>query len=243
MVDPKEGEVICDPASGSGGFLIRSFDIVRQQILADADRRYREYAEELGGKRLSEPKRAELLRRHYDEIQATIDQRRMGTRMWKLSNTCVARVKASLLFLQKLTANEQADFDKKQAAAKSEVEAKYADEIAMETARLEAAIKAAKEAKNTDARKAVQGESRDYRKRMEDTKTREARALLKDRFDYPIFLYDAEKVGISATGEPDANERYPNDRMPTGMQPEETCLELYRRFCKNPEEFALETQP
>jgi type I restriction enzyme M protein len=23
MVDPKEGEIICDPASGSGGFLIR----------------------------------------------------------------------------------------------------------------------------------------------------------------------------------------------------------------------------
>ena len=38
MVDPKEGDIICDPASGSGGFLIRFFEIVRQQILADADR-------------------------------------------------------------------------------------------------------------------------------------------------------------------------------------------------------------
>lgn len=37
--------------------------------------------------------------------------------------------------------------------------------------------------------------------------------------DYPIFLYEAEKVGITATGEPDANELYPNDRMPTGMKP------------------------
>ncbi|HRZ35836.1 MAG TPA: N-6 DNA methylase [Candidatus Paceibacterota bacterium] len=41
MVDPKEGDVICDPASGSGGFLIRFFETVREQILADADRQYR----------------------------------------------------------------------------------------------------------------------------------------------------------------------------------------------------------
>ncbi|HOC01003.1 MAG TPA: N-6 DNA methylase, partial [Verrucomicrobiota bacterium] len=30
MVDPKEGDVICDPASGSGGFLIRFFETVRE---------------------------------------------------------------------------------------------------------------------------------------------------------------------------------------------------------------------
>jgi type I restriction enzyme M protein len=91
MVDPREGEVICDPASGSGGFLIRFFDIVRQQILADADRLYRQYAEELqnDGKQRSEAKRAALLRKHYDAIQGTIDQRKTGSRIWKLSNTCV----------------------------------------------------------------------------------------------------------------------------------------------------------
>ena len=40
MIDPQEGEVVCDPASGSGGFLIRVFEIVREKILADADRQY-----------------------------------------------------------------------------------------------------------------------------------------------------------------------------------------------------------
>jgi type I restriction-modification system DNA methylase subunit len=34
MMDPREGDVICDPASGSGGFLIRFFEIVREQIAA-----------------------------------------------------------------------------------------------------------------------------------------------------------------------------------------------------------------
>ena len=31
MIDPQEGEVVCDPASGSGGFLIRVFEIVREK--------------------------------------------------------------------------------------------------------------------------------------------------------------------------------------------------------------------
>lgn len=422
MVDPKEGDIICDPASGSGGFLIRFFDIVRQQILIDADREYQEYAKELAGKRLPEAKRAKLLRERYDKIQTTIAQRRSGSRIWNLSNLCVygtdandrmartskmnmilhgdghggvhhhngfvnvngvfeerfdviltnppfganvepsdvltadqtavhpdadrryrreygdlykeaqarveaakgkpiaslfelprrngrklgkvkteilfierclallkpggrmgivlpegifnnpslayvreycedrtrilavvslpqetfyssgASVKASLLFLGKFTEKEQADFNEKQAAVKAEVEAKYADDLAAETARLEAAIKAAKEAKGADARKAAQKELREYLKRMEETKPREARALLKKRFDYPIFLYEAEKVGITATGEPDANDLNPNDNMPNGMKPEDTCLELYRRFAAAPEAFLQENR-
>jgi type I restriction enzyme M protein len=32
LLDPKEGELICDPAAGSGGFLIRAFEHVRAQI-------------------------------------------------------------------------------------------------------------------------------------------------------------------------------------------------------------------
>jgi type I restriction enzyme M protein len=32
MLDPKENELICDPAAGSGGFLIRAFEHVRSQI-------------------------------------------------------------------------------------------------------------------------------------------------------------------------------------------------------------------
>ena len=55
----------------------------------------------------------------------------------------------------------------------------------------------------------------------------------------PIFLYEAEKVGISATGEPDANELYPNDNMPAGMTAEDTCLEVYRKFLDAPQSFLL----
>jgi type I restriction enzyme M protein len=150
-----------------------------------------------------------------------------------------ASVKASLLFLGRFTAKEQADFDQKREAARVEVEAKYAPEIAAETARLEDEIEAAKKAKNADERKKAQRELADYLKRMEEIKTREARRLLKERFAYPIFLYEAEKVGITATGEPDANELYPNDRLPAGMTADDTCLELYRRFVQDPKASAL----
>jgi type I restriction enzyme M protein len=69
MVDPKEGDIICDPASGSGGFLIRFFEIVRQQILADADRQYKEYKIKLeGNKKFSAEKKATMLRAKFDEI-------------------------------------------------------------------------------------------------------------------------------------------------------------------------------
>ncbi len=35
LLDPQEGELICDPAAGSGGFLIRAFEHVRAHIVAD----------------------------------------------------------------------------------------------------------------------------------------------------------------------------------------------------------------
>ena len=87
MVDPKEGDIICDPASGSGGFLIRFFEIVRQQILADADRQYQEFKAQVEAKsNLSKEKKAELLRKRYDEIQETLDPKRRGSRLWNLAN-------------------------------------------------------------------------------------------------------------------------------------------------------------
>ena len=54
----------------------------------------------------------------------------------------------------------------------------------------------------------------DYRKRMAETIAAESRVLLKERRNYPVFLYEAGKVGITATGEPDQNELYPNERKP-----------------------------
>jgi len=150
-----------------------------------------------------------------------------------------ASVKASLLFLHKFTDREATEYAKKREKASAEVDAKYAPKIKAEVDRLETVIEAAKQAKDAQKRREAQRELAAYLSRMNETKAREARALLKERFDYPIFLYEAEKVGISATGEPDANELYANDNMPAEMTPEETCLALFRRFQQDPSAFSL----
>ena len=414
MVDPKENEIVCDPASGSGGFLIRVFEIVREQILADADRQYKDFRETTeADKKLPDKKKAQKLQKKYDEIQATIDQRKRDSRMWKLSNRSIygtdandrmartskmnmimhgdghggvhhhdgflnvngifegrfdiiltnppfganvepsdkiteeeitvspeaerlytreygqlyteaqehirasvnksiaslfdlpkspkskikteilfiercldllkpggrvgivlpegifnnpsliyvrqftedraflkavvslpqetfvssgASVKCSLLFLQKFTDKEKHKFDETYVTAKAEINEKYEVEITAETGQLESAIAKAKKQKDIEGRKVLQKELKAYVKQMDVKKAVESRQLLKEHFDYPIFMYEAGKVGISATGDEDQNELYPNSNQPQDI--EKTCVEWYREFCADPRAFA-----
>lgn len=448
MAEPKFGDIICDPASGSGGFLIRFFAKVREQILAEADAEYAKFKAELDKKKLPEAKRAKLLSEKWQHLQRDLDPKHKEptpSRMWHLSNKCIygtdandrmartskmnmimhgdghggvhhwngflnvngifdgrfniiltnppfgahveatalvevpegrewneakkryageygqayrdtvarveaakgkpiaslfelpkrgngdkpsaklgkiktellfiercldllrpggrlgivlpegvfnnpslgyvrefvedraflravislppetffssgASVKASILFLQKFTDKEQAKFNKLKTETRAEVAARYADEIARETRRLNDAIAAAQAPVAADVRrlksasgnggesqslltsaatkekgKALRKELADYQRAMAEKVAAQSRALLKQRFNYPVFLYEAEHVGITATGEPDVNELYPNERQPAGGA--KTCVELYREFRKNPESF------
>ena len=419
MVDPQDGEVICDPASGSGGFLIRFFEIVREKILADVDRQYQEFRKQLENRtRLAEARRAGALRAKYEELQKMLDKEVQGSRLWNLANRCIygtdandrmartskmnmimhgdghggvhhhdgflnvngifdgrfdiiltnppfgasvepsdtileeqtavsdelerrygdiygdqyrdaltriraargkpiaslfalptvkgnrkvrkiktellfiercldllkpggrlgivlpegifnnpslayvrefcedrafiravvslpqetfissgASVKASLLFMEKFTEEEWADFNAKKIAAARETRDKYTHEIARRTEKVEAAITQAKADKDTDRRKALQAELKQWQRDMEANISAEGRALLKSRFSYPIFLYEAEHVGITATGETDRvpNELVPGDYAPKGM--EKTVLELYQGFRSDSENF------
>jgi type I restriction enzyme M protein len=414
MVEPKEGEVICDPASGSGGFLIRFFEIVRDQIFAEADRQYQEFKLQIEGKKLTEAKLAEALREKFAEIQGTLDQHKRDSRLWKLANRCIygtdandrmartskmnmimhgdghggvhhhdgflnvngifegrfdiiltnppfgsnvepsdvihesdtlvsreaskryeseygslyldaidrvkgainkpiaslfdlpkvgssnikteilfmerclsllkpggrlgivlpegifnnpsltyvrefcenrafiravvslpqetflssgASVKASLLFMQKFTLEEQAAFDMTQAKCRSEVEAEYELSSEPEIARLRAEIERAKQLKNAANQKAALKALVAFQKRLQEIITGESRKLLKTRFSYPIFLYQAERVGITATGEADVNELVPEVNAIEQAKP--SCLELYREFREAPSRFML----
>jgi type I restriction enzyme M protein len=412
MMDSKEGEIICDPASGSGGFLIRFFEIVRQQILADADSQYKEYKAKIDGDNsLSPDKKAAMLRAKFDEIQITLDHDREGSRLWTLANRCIygtdandrmartskmnmimhgdghggvhhhdgflnvngifenrfdiiltnppfganvepsdkileeqvtlpdevereyvriygeaysealarvqaatgksiaslfelpktkgngatgnikteilfierclellkpggrlgivlpegifnnpslayvrefcenraflravvslppetfissgASVKASLLFMQKFSTKERADFNAKLASARSETKEKYAPDIAKRSQELETALEEAKRDRDPQRRKALQKDLREYLREIDERIQREARALLKERFPYPVFLYEAEYVGITATGETD---RVPNELVPNEFKPadvDKTTLDLYYAF-------------
>jgi type I restriction enzyme M protein len=146
-----------------------------------------------------------------------------------------ASVKCSILFLEKFTEEEEKRFNAVRNKALHDTRKKHQPKIDEEHARLEAAMEVAKDTKDRMKLAELRKELTAFDKLMEDTITAEARVLLKQRFDYPVFLYEAEKVGISATGEPDLNELYPNERLPAGI--EKTCLELYREFRKDPAPF------
>lgn len=47
VLDPQEGEYICDPCCGSGGFLIRAFEYVREQIESELAQRKEEVKKQL----------------------------------------------------------------------------------------------------------------------------------------------------------------------------------------------------
>jgi len=146
-----------------------------------------------------------------------------------------ASVKCSVLFVEKFTEKEENRFNKTRNTALNDITKKHQPAMDAEHERLNEAIETSKLEGDRVQASALRKELADFDKKMAGTVTTEARALLKQRFDYPIFLYEADKVGISATGEPDLNELYPNDRLPSGI--EKTCLELYREFRKDPAPF------
>jgi type I restriction enzyme M protein len=408
MVDPKEGEIVCDPASGSGGFLIRVFELVREKILADADAQYEKLKKKIERTDNTEEEKAKLLQETYSTIQTTIDQKVEDSRLWKLANRCIfgtdandrmartskmnmimhgdghggvhhrdgflnvngifesrfdviltnppfgsnveptakvrdediqvdqatsdrygkeygelywtsqarikaainkpiaslfelpknykakikteilfiercldllkpggrmgivlpegifnnpsleyvrnftedrafiravvslpaetfvssgASVKCSLLFLNKFTDDEKKKFDETYALAKAEITQKYAAEIDKEVTRLTDAIQLAFDERRRQNRVELRKELKEYKARTDALKAVESRNLLKGRFDYPIFIYEAEKVGISATGEEDQNELYPNNNEPNLLQG--TTLDCFRDFIAN----------
>ena len=140
--------------------------------------------------------------------------------------------------MQKFTEKQKADFDRKCRQAKDETEAKYTGHITSETAHLEKLIEKAKKNKDADQRRKLQKELKEFQKKMLKKIAKESRQLLKQTFSYPIFLYDAEKVGITATGDDDENELYPNARMPKGIK--KTCLEHYRSFLRKAQQYLIE---
>ena len=426
MLEPAEGQIICDPASGSGGFLIRFFEIVRQSIHADIDREYAVFKAGVEDKNdLSEATRAQLLRDKYALLQRELDQTIENSRMWTLANRSVygtdanermartskmnmimhgdghggvhhhngflnvngifegrfdtiltnppfgsnveptdkvqpsdvhlddeveklyqrrykapyaeararllaavgnpigelfdlarngngklgkiktevlfierclnllkpsgklgivlpegifnnpslayvrefvedrarllavvslpqetfaasgASVKCSLLFLQKFTVEQSAQYAALHTAARLEVAERHRPALEAERLRVETAMTGiqaalalakaekdnAKIAQERARQKTLKAELEAFERRLADQIAVEARQLLKTRFDYPVFLYEAEKMGLSATGEPDANELYPNPRLPAGVTL--TALEQYQAFHKD----------
>jgi type I restriction enzyme M protein len=96
LLDPKEGELVCDPTSGSGGFLIKAFEHIRTQISNDIEGQKEKIQKEYFGENLEkiddekiskvvEQKLAELDK----ELQLSLDKSKIETRIDKLSKSCI----------------------------------------------------------------------------------------------------------------------------------------------------------
>ncbi len=63
ILDPQEGELVCDPCCGSGGFLIKAFEYVREKIEKDIEEQKESIKEQLYGddyEKMSAKKRQEV---------------------------------------------------------------------------------------------------------------------------------------------------------------------------------------
>ena len=166
-----------------------------------------------------------------------------------------ATVKTSLLFLQKFTVEQQKQYDlqakhslqQAQQERKAEVEKQEAILKTRNTTTTSFLKKVATHTKDEVAKAAeaaaaanatLKSEKAQATKRIKQIEAEiivKARALLRSAENYLIFMYEAEKVGLTATGAADENELVPNGAMPKTLS--KSALEIYKEFRKAPEAY------
>ena len=95
ILDPNEGETVCDPTCGSGGFLIKAFEYMREKIEDDVKEAKAKLRADIEGDNyedLSEKKQLEINER-IEKMQAVLnkelDTQVVDSRMYKLSRNCI----------------------------------------------------------------------------------------------------------------------------------------------------------
>lgn len=95
VLDPKEGEIICDPTCGSGGFLIKAFEYIREQIEEDIKAEKSRLRAEIEGDHYDELSEKEqlVINERIEQMQAALnkelDTQVEGSRMYNLSRNCI----------------------------------------------------------------------------------------------------------------------------------------------------------
>lgn len=95
VLDPQEGEIICDPCCGSGGFLIKAFEYVRAKIEEDIHQEKERikklyYTDEY--EKLSEKKKAgvdEIVNELFNKLNQELDITNPKSRLRVLSYECI----------------------------------------------------------------------------------------------------------------------------------------------------------
>ena len=95
LLDPEEGEIICDPCCGSGGFLIKAFEYVREKIENDIQRVKKQIKAQLFEEKydsLSDKKKAEIDERvdeYFTILNQELDTMQNNSRLQHLSSDCI----------------------------------------------------------------------------------------------------------------------------------------------------------
>ncbi|GGF43583.1 N-6 DNA methylase [Echinicola rosea] len=95
VLDPEEGEIICDPCCGSGGFLIKAFEYVREKIERDVQKQKEKIKELYFGQdyeKLPENKQEEIAKRVDDlfvKLNFELDIHNPKGRLKTLSYDCI----------------------------------------------------------------------------------------------------------------------------------------------------------
>lgn len=80
VLDPQEGELICDPCCGSGGFLIKAFEYIRSKIEKEVHEEKVKLKQKLSGIELVE---------YYKKFDSEFDLKNRKGRLFHLSNNCI----------------------------------------------------------------------------------------------------------------------------------------------------------
>ena len=95
LLDPEEGEIICDPCCGSGGFLIKAFEYVREKIENDIQKAKEQIKAQLYDENydsLSDKKKAEIderLDEYFTILNQELDTIHTNSRLQHLSSYCI----------------------------------------------------------------------------------------------------------------------------------------------------------
>ena len=95
LLDPEEGEVICDPCCGSGGFLIKAFEYVREKIENNIQYAKEQIKAQLFDEKyesLSDKKKAEIDERvdeYFTVLNQELDTIHTDSRLQHLSSDCI----------------------------------------------------------------------------------------------------------------------------------------------------------
>lgn len=95
ILDPQEGELICDPACGSGGFLIKTFEYIREKIERDIKQAKENLRKAIEGENYEElgEKEKIIINEKIDKMQALINRELSSDfeegRLHNLSYNCI----------------------------------------------------------------------------------------------------------------------------------------------------------